>query len=168
MGPPGTILGPPGFIQDPYNIWNTLNYSRPLGLFRIPRTNLRPQGLIWDPQNYLGPPGLFGTHWTILEPKVFFGTPVILGTPKIYLGPPGLIWYPQLYYGAPGLIWPPWTIWVLAWFLYQMVAHFTTRTHGVNQAFRFVEGIWLHRKICQIRFFFRKKTLFSPFVRNVK
>ena len=27
-----------------------------------------------------------------------------------------------------------------------MVAHFTLRTHGVNQAFRFVEGIWLHRK----------------------
>ena len=27
-----------------------------------------------------------------------------------------------------------------------MVAHFTMRTHGVNQAFRFVECIWLHRK----------------------
>ena len=24
-----------------------------------------------------------------------------------------------------------------------MVAHFTMRTHGVKQAFRFVEGIWL-------------------------
>ena len=24
-----------------------------------------------------------------------------------------------------------------------MVAHFTMRTHGVSQAFRFVEGIWL-------------------------
>ena len=34
-----------------------------------------------------------------------------------------------------------------------MVAHFTMRTHGVNQAFRFVEGIWLHRKSHQIRFF---------------
>ena len=49
-----------------------------------------------------------------------------------------------------------------------MVAHFTMRTHGVNQAFRFVEDIWLHWKSCQIRFFFRKKTLFSLFVRNVK
>ena len=35
-----------------------------------------------------------------------------------------------------------------------MVAHFTMRTHGVNQAFRFVEGIWLHRKSRRIRFFF--------------
>ena len=34
-----------------------------------------------------------------------------------------------------------------------MVTHFTMRTHGVNQAFRFVEGIWLHRKSRQIRFF---------------
>ena len=34
-----------------------------------------------------------------------------------------------------------------------MVAHFTMRTHGVNQAFRFLEGIWLHRKSHQIRFF---------------
>ena len=32
-----------------------------------------------------------------------------------------------------------------------MVAHFTMRTHGVNQAFRFVEGIWLHRKSHEIR-----------------
>ena len=38
-----------------------------------------------------------------------------------------------------------------------MVAHFTMRTHGVNQAFRFVEGIWLHRKSHQIRFFFFEK-----------
>ena len=38
-----------------------------------------------------------------------------------------------------------------------MVAHFTMRTHGVNQAFRFVEGIWLHRKCHQIRFFFSEK-----------
>ena len=34
-----------------------------------------------------------------------------------------------------------------------MVAYFTMRTHGVNQAFRLVEGIWLHRKSHQIRFF---------------
>ena len=27
------------------------------------------------------------------------------------------------------------------------------RTHGVNQAFRFVGGIWLHRKSRQLRFF---------------
>ena len=32
-----------------------------------------------------------------------------------------------------------------------MVANFTMRTHGENQAFRFVEGIWLHRKSRQIR-----------------
>ena len=38
-----------------------------------------------------------------------------------------------------------------------MVAHFTMRTHGVNQALRFVQGIWLHEKSHQIRFFFRKK-----------
>ena len=36
-------------------------------------------------------------------------------------------------------------------FLYEMVAHFPMRTYGVNQAFRFVEGIWLHRKSRQIR-----------------
>ena len=35
-----------------------------------------------------------------------------------------------------------------------MVSHFTMRTFGVKQEFRFVEGIWLHRKSCQIRFFF--------------
>ena len=32
-----------------------------------------------------------------------------------------------------------------------MVAHFTIRTYGVNQAFQFVDGIWLHRKSRQIR-----------------
>ena len=37
-----------------------------------------------------------------------------------------------------------------------MVAHFTMRTYGLNHEFRFVEGIWLHRKGRQIRFFFRK------------
>ena len=41
-----------------------------------------------------------------------------------------------------------------------MVAHFTMRTHGVNQAFRFVEGIWLHRKSRQIRFFFKKDLVY--------
>ena len=43
-----------------------------------------------------------------------------------------------------------------SWFYYQMVAHFTMRTHGVNQAFRFVEGIWLHLKSRQILFFIGK------------
>ena len=38
-----------------------------------------------------------------------------------------------------------------------MVAHLTMRTHGVNQALRFVEGIWLHRKSRQIHFFFSEK-----------
>ena len=40
-----------------------------------------------------------------------------------------------------------------------MVAHFIMRTHGVDQAFRFVEGIWLHRKSHQIRFFLSEKDL---------
>ena len=40
-----------------------------------------------------------------------------------------------------------------------MVAHLTMLTHEVNQAFRFVEGIWLHRKSHQIRFFFSEKDL---------
>ena len=30
------------------------------------------------------------------------------------------------------------------WVLYKNVAHFTMRTYEVNQAFRFVEGIWIH------------------------
>ena len=42
------------------------------------------------------------------------------------------------------------------WFIHQMVAHFTMRTDGVNQAFRFVEGTWLHRRSHQIRFFSEK------------
>ena len=49
---------------------------------------------------------------------------------------------------------------ILTWFLYKMVAHFTMRTHEVNQAFRFVEGIWLHRKNRQIRFFPEKGLVF--------
>mgnify|MGYP007015541833 CR=1 FL=1 len=32
-----------------------------------------------------------------------------------------------------------------------MVSHLTMRIYGVNQAFRFVEGIWLHQKSRQIR-----------------
>ena len=41
-----------------------------------------------------------------------------------------------------------------------MVAHFTVRTHGVNQAFRLVEGIWLHRTSHQIQFFSEKDRLY--------
>ena len=41
---------------------------------------------------------------------------------------------------------------------------FHMRTHGVNQEFRFDQGIWLHRKSGQFRFFYRK-ILFC--VRNV-
>ena len=41
-----------------------------------------------------------------------------------------------------------------------MVAHFTMRTHGVNQAFRFVKGILLYQKSRQIRFFFGKRPCF--------
>ena len=37
--------------------------------------------------------------------------------------------------------------------LYQMVAHFTMRTYGVNLEFRFVEGISVHRKSRKIRVF---------------
>ena len=44
-------------------------------------------------------------------------------------------------------------------FIY-MVAHFTMRIHGVNQAFRFVEGSWLHRKSHQIRFFLGKDLVY--------
>ena len=44
-------------------------------------------------------------------------------------------------------------------FLYQMVAHFTMRTHGENQAFRFFKGIRLHRKIVVLSDFFLRKDL---------
>ena len=47
----------------------------------------------------------------------------------------------------------------MSWFSYEMVAHFTMRTYGVNEAFRFVEGTWLHRKSHQIRFFVRKRPI---------
>ena len=40
-----------------------------------------------------------------------------------------------------------------------MVAHLTVRTYGVIQAFRFVKGIWLHRKSHHIRFFLSEKDL---------
>ena len=47
-----------------------------------------------------------------------------------------------------------------------MVAHFTMCTNGVNQAFRFVEGIWLHRKSRQIREE-TEKAYFTSYVRNM-
>ena len=34
------------------------------------------------------------------------------------------------------------------------------RTHGVNQTFRFVEGIWLHRKSHQIGYFYPQGPIF--------
>ena len=51
-----------------------------------------------------------------------------------------------------------WEILLHTWFLHQMVAHFTMRTYG---PFRFVEGIWLHRKSRQIRNVFSTKTYFT-------
>ena len=48
-----------------------------------------------------------------------------------------------------------------------MVAHFTMRTYGVKQEFRFADGIWLHRKSRQIRFFFRKD-FFTSKMRNIE
>ena len=44
--------------------------------------------------------------------------------------------------------------------IYQSVAHFTMRTYGENQTFRFVEGIWLQRKSRQIRFFVGKVLIY--------
>ena len=39
-----------------------------------------------------------------------------------------------------------------------MVAHLTLRTNGVKQGFRFVEGMWLHRKSSQtVNFFLQKR-----------
>ena len=38
-----------------------------------------------------------------------------------------------------------------------MVAYFTMLTYGVNQAFGFSEGVWLHRKSRQIRYLFSEK-----------
>ena len=48
-------------------------------------------------------------------------------------------------------------IYTMVFILYHyMVAHFTLRTYVVNQEFRFVEGIWLHRQSRQVPFIFRK------------
>ena len=46
-----------------------------------------------------------------------------------------------------------------------MVAHFTMRTFGVNQAFRFFKGIWLHGKTRQIEN--SEKNCFTSYVRNM-
>ena len=54
-----------------------------------------------------------------------------------------------------------------SWYLYQIVDQNTVRTYVVNQVFRLVEGIWLHRKSRQIRFFFRKKKYFASYLRNM-
>ena len=43
---------------------------------------------------------------------------------------------------------------------------FTMRTHVVNQAFRFVEGTWLHRKGRQIRFV-SEMLYFTSYVRKM-
>ena len=45
-----------------------------------------------------------------------------------------------------------------------MVDHFTMRTFWVNQAFRFVAGIWLHRKSRQIRTNKSEKPSFTSYV----
>ena len=59
---------------------------------------------------------------------------------------------------APGFQ-QPIKVRIVTWFLYYMVAHFTLRTYGLNQEFRFDEGIWLHQKSHQIRFLFSEKDL---------
>ena len=41
-----------------------------------------------------------------------------------------------------------------------MVAHFTMRTHGENQAFRYLEGILLQRKCHQIGIFVEKDPVY--------
>ena len=43
--------------------------------------------------------------------------------------------------------------------LQKIVVHLTLRSYGVNQAIRFVEGIWLHRKSRQIRLFFQNRAI---------
>ena len=40
-------------------------------------------------------------------------------------------------------------------------------TYEVNQVFRIVEGIWLHRNSRQIRFFFSEKIYYTSYVRNM-
>ena len=41
-----------------------------------------------------------------------------------------------------------------------MVGQNTMRTYGVNQVFRFVEGIWLYRKVVKSDFFSDKDLVF--------
>ena len=40
-----------------------------------------------------------------------------------------------------------------------MVAHFTMRTHGVNQAIRFVKAFGYIERVVKSGFFFRKRTI---------
>ena len=48
-------------------------------------------------------------------------------------------------------------------------AHFTRRTYEVKQGFRFVEGIGYIDTVIKFGFFFfRKKALFTSYVRNMK
>ena len=47
-----------------------------------------------------------------------------------------------------------------------MLAHNKVRENRVNQVFRFVEGIWLHRKSRQIREE-TEKAYFTSYVRNM-
>ena len=48
----------------------------------------------------------------------------------------------------------------------KMVAHFAMRSYGLNQAFLFVEGIYLHRKSRPIQKKW-EKTYFTTYVRNM-
>ena len=40
-----------------------------------------------------------------------------------------------------------------------MVAHFTMRTYGVNQAFRFFSGIWYMERVIKPDFFSRNRPI---------
>ena len=50
-------------------------------------------------------------------------------------------------------------------YLYLMVAQNTVRTNGVNQIFRFIEGIRLHQSSRQIRFF-SENAYFTSYVQT--
>ena len=59
-------------------------------------------------------------------------------------------------------------VFILCLWFYIYGFYFTIRTYGVKQEFRFDEGVWLHRKSGQIRFFLsRKIPFFTSCVRNV-
>ena len=46
------------------------------------------------------------------------------------------------------------------WFLYQMVAHFTMRTHGVNQAFHLLKAFGYIERVVNSDFFSEKDLVF--------